>query len=695
MANAYGGEREIDSLKQALADPQNVHKVQTLNELTWEYLYNDLGKARLYGQQAYELANADTDLQDFGDSRMRLGSICILENNPHAAIPLFKEAIDIRFQLLAETPSEEALVATIRLAGAYDNLAISQDMTGDYEGSAQSNAQAVKLLYKYKDDPSITLTIAKFLNNRANALQKQKELELALVVCDSAQRILKGLDKVGYVQLSRNLLIEAQINIDINQCDIAQVKLNEAADLLSQIDSEEYFLLQLALKEGIVARCQGRVEEAISRLSGLYPQAEELGQMDILLTINSQLIEVYMLQNESDSVRKYLSRQKDLHQESNDPLLAARNYLNLIELELRDENTEEVQKLFLELNDIWGNHLPINYRNRYATFKAKYFQLIGNYMDAYKYSKLSQSLIDTLFDHNQKAQQYGQMKVQHNHIQAEKETQSRIDLLIMISLSIVIALLSLTILFMRRSFKERSRALSALNQQTRLEQKVDTLIKENEISSLNSLLQGQEKERERIGRELHDGVGATLSTVKLYINGINDQMNLVTQEKNMKINAANQLIDNALQEVRSISYNLSKGMLAKLGLKEALYNFGQIIQSVEQADIKITARNISRIENGEVELMIYRNIQELVGNAIKHGKANKIQIAVTQFDDIINIIVEDNGNGFDYTGIKKEKKGGIGLFNMEHTIKAMGGSFEVNSSPGMWTTVSIDVPIKD
>ncbi|MEL6699999.1 MAG: sensor histidine kinase [Bacteroidota bacterium] len=255
---------------------------------------------------------------------------------------------------------------------------------------------------------------------------------------------------------------------------------------------------------------------------------------------------------------------------------------------------------------------------------------------------------------------------------------------------------------MRRSYKERNRALGAkikeeeaIQQQTRLEQKVDTLIKENEISSLNSLLQGQEKERERIGRELHDGVVATLSTVKLYINGVNDQMNLVAKETNSKIMAANQLIDSALEEVRSISHNLSKGMLAKLGLRDALQNFGDTIQNAGQAEIDIKVHDMDERYYVETELMIYRNIQELVGNAIKHGGAKKIEVGITRHDDIINVTVQDDGGGFDYEEIKSRREGGIGLFNMERAVTTLGGTFHVDSSQGVGTTIIMDIPIKN
>ncbi|MEL6135515.1 MAG: sensor histidine kinase, partial [Bacteroidota bacterium] len=327
------------------------------------------------------------------------------------------------------------------------------------------------------------------------------------------------------------------------------------------------------------------------------------------------------------------------------------------------------------------------------SLKAKYLQMIGNYKEAYRYSKLSQLLSDSLFSENAKARSYDRVKAERDRIKVEKDTQKKIDLLIMLSLGIAVILMSLTMVFMYRSFKERSRAIGALHQQEFLEQKVDNLIQENEISSLNSLLQGQEKERERIGRELHDSVVSTLSTVKLYIKGAEQQINLVAKDANAKITAANQLIDTAMDEVRSISHNLSQGMLAKLGLKEALHNFATIMKDAEEAEVEVVVHGMDDKGDGQLELMIYRNIQELVGNAMKHGEAKKIEIGVTRVDDLVNVFVQDNGKGFDYEQIKANKTGGIGLHGMARKVTLLGGTFEVDSAPGKGTTILMDIPL--
>ncbi|MEL6697902.1 MAG: hypothetical protein AAFP89_16790, partial [Bacteroidota bacterium] len=95
------GEREIDSLKLELHNPQNGNVVQTLNELAWEYMYENLDSAHVYALQAIELSNQNQGkLQDYGDARMRLGSVYILQNDPKEAIPKFKEAAAVRTQLL-------------------------------------------------------------------------------------------------------------------------------------------------------------------------------------------------------------------------------------------------------------------------------------------------------------------------------------------------------------------------------------------------------------------------------------------------------------------------------------------------------------------------------------------------------------------------------------------------------------------
>jgi len=694
ISTLQAGDLEIDSLKKDLENPEIVYKVGVLNELAWEYLDRDLREAHLYAQRAVDLADRNINLKDYGDSRMRLGSVLIKQEKAEKAIPLFEEAVEVRRQLRARAQTDDQFYAAINLAGAYDNLAIAYSMNLDFQNSVRNEALAIELLKPHQDIPAVSYMIASFYNNRADGFQKYDRFVEALAACDSAKILLQNLDASADFERGRNLLIDAQIHMDLAQCDDAKSKLDQAAPLLHQYPEEEFYILHLTVKEGIVAKCEGKIVEALEKLYGVYPKAKQLGQTDIIHTINDQLIEIYLQLNEKDSVRKILARYGSLSLSDSDKLNVTNNYLNLIELSLAEEDTTQAVELFGQIEDVIQRDIPVAFKNRYALLKSKYYHMKGNFVEAYKYSSLSKKFSDTLFSDNFKAQDYNRAIEDRDRIQAEKETQSRIDFLIMLSLAIVVILLALSILFMNRSFKERNRALGAITQQTRLEQKVDTLIKENEISSLNSLIQGQEKERERIGRELHDGVVATLSTVKLYINGINDHMNLVAKETNSKIVAANQLIDSALEEVRSISHNLSKGMLTKLGLKDALHNFGDIIQNAGQAEIAINVYDMDERAHVETELMIYRNIQELVGNAIKHGGASKIEIGVTKYDESINVIVQDDGRGFDYESIKKEGKGGIGLYNMEQTIVNLKGQFDVDSSPGTGTTIIMEIPIK-
>ncbi|MEL6134880.1 MAG: hypothetical protein AAFR59_16085, partial [Bacteroidota bacterium] len=278
--------------------------------MAWEYLEQDLQEAHFYAQRAHDLADKTKSLKDYGDACMRLGAVFIRQSLHQKAIPLFEEAIQARTQLLSEaTDEEEKFYAEINLAGAYENLALAQYIEGDFIESSQNTVQAIALLKSNREVPEVAYKIASFYNNRADVLQMQQKLDLALIACDSAKAFLKGLDQWADFERGRNLLIEAQIQMDFSQCGIAKDRLKQAEEYLAPYSEEAYYLLQLAVKEGIVAKCEGKIAEALDKLNKVYPQAKEIGQTDIIQTVNSQLIEIYLQLNETDSARSILNRQ--------------------------------------------------------------------------------------------------------------------------------------------------------------------------------------------------------------------------------------------------------------------------------------------------------------------------------------------------------------------------------------------------
>ena len=217
--------------------------------------------------------------------------------------------------------------------------------------------------------------------------------------------------------------------------------------------------------------------------------------------------------------------------------------------------------------------------------------------------------------------------------------------------------------------------------------KVLDLVKKQEVDSINSYMEGQEKERGRIASELHDRLGSLLSTVKLHFSSFEADME-GSKESKEGFSFALDLLDNSVQEVRTISHNLSKGILTNFGLSGAIENLRDAINTAGRIQVKYINIGDSSGISPEVEIEVFRIIQELITNAIKHSQSDKIFIQQINDSNTMNITVEDQGVGFDITKLKGK---GIGLDNLRYRAENIGAIYHYETAIGQGTSVSIEI----
>jgi len=248
-------------------------------------------------------------------------------------------------------------------------------------------------------------------------------------------------------------------------------------------------------------------------------------------------------------------------------------------------------------------------------------------------------------------------------------------------LGVIIALL------IHRNTKRKQRIAE---QEKELEiQKTEKILKEKEIETINAMVSGQEKERQRLAGELHDNLGSTLATVRMQVENLERNLEKVDNPKAL-LSKTNTLINEAYEKVRTISHEKNAGMLAKDGLLPALRKLARSVSN-NNLSVQIQDFGLENRFSNESEITIFRIIQELVTNALKHANASEISIALTQHESELNIMVEDNGQGFKVGKLVSNE--GMGLGSIERRVEHLEGSMEVDSSPGNGTNVIIDIPL--
>ncbi len=214
------------------------------------------------------------------------------------------------------------------------------------------------------------------------------------------------------------------------------------------------------------------------------------------------------------------------------------------------------------------------------------------------------------------------------------------------------------------------------------------LLQEQEIGRLHAIVQGEEKERSRLGRELHDGIGGMLASVRLNLGVVKQEYH--TTDPVQKLEHIMDMLRDMATEIRKTAHNLMPDVLTRHSLGKALTMYCEDINQSGILNIELQLQgNPEPLDKG-TELMLYRIIQELIQNIIKHAQATQTFVHIWQHDKKLSITVEDNGEGFDAA----TDSNGYGMQNLDFRIRALQGTVSFVSARGKGTTVYIDFELE-
>lgn len=210
-----------------------------------------------------------------------------------------------------------------------------------------------------------------------------------------------------------------------------------------------------------------------------------------------------------------------------------------------------------------------------------------------------------------------------------------------------------------------------------------------EDAKKEALIIGQEMERRRLAQELHDGIGQAISTIGLNLNALEPEL----ENYNLRFKAIYTDIkiklDNTFDEIRAISKNLSPKILEDYGLAKALEFLGETIDKSTKVELNLSLHGDLKNLDNKISLSIYRIVQELISNAIRHAKPKNINLYVTRSSHNILVIVEDDGIGFD----PEKLTTGLGISNLKSRLELLKGQFNIDSSTQGGTSISINIPL--
>jgi signal transduction histidine kinase len=226
---------------------------------------------------------------------------------------------------------------------------------------------------------------------------------------------------------------------------------------------------------------------------------------------------------------------------------------------------------------------------------------------------------------------------------------------------------------------------SRARQKERLQaEQIKSLKQENTISILKGVVQGEEKERGRIARELHDGIGGTLSAAMMRMMSIRHE-----KEEIASVPAyieAMDLLQEMGDEIRKTAHNLMPEVLLKQSLPDAIRTYCNFVEKSKTLHVDFQSYGAFDQITQKNKLHIYRIVQEMLKNITEHANATHALLQLQVNEQLLTITVEDNGSGFNTGDINK----GIGLHNLQTRVDSMSGQFTIESAPGKGTSVYIE-----
>lgn len=222
-------------------------------------------------------------------------------------------------------------------------------------------------------------------------------------------------------------------------------------------------------------------------------------------------------------------------------------------------------------------------------------------------------------------------------------------------------------------------SLSFIKRIFNVQKKYEALKEKSEAHLLSAVMRAEEKQREKFARELHDGLGPLLSMVKMSLSSL--AYNPSGPQSKKVLQNSEKLIDDSISTVKELSNKLNPHIIKSFGVHKAILSFANMLNLDEKISFKYTNTTNNKRFPLEKEVAVYRIICELITNTLKHAEANCIFLDISTSDHNLHIKYMDDGKGFDYDSVMREKKG-WGLTNILSRIKSERGKWYIHTKPG-------------
>ncbi len=647
----------LKSGKKVINTTNKKEKVDSLYDLAWEYLYIDRQKAKSYAKQMLEISEEINYTLGKINSLNILGTILFDEDHGQA-LDCFEEQLKLAKQ-------EDFIYG---IARSYHQLA---RLAYEYDDFATAHKHCKKAI-NYYEKPKYDNIINQVYSLQVSLFSEENQLDSAILL---SEKVLIRIEN-DY----NNPITRASIKINLGRVNL---KLKQYAQTHRLFTSAASIYKSEGNNEGLATAYNnlGMLYQEIDsseRAKSFFQeciQTEKNGKF-ISVTPNAFLNLGIIFLNENKLLTA-LQHFKDAEKNKVSTIDSATIYFNIGEVYFKQNQPNIAIKYYLKA-------LNIAERIDYKNLKEDVFRALAV---AYKENENLDSSIVFYEEYNslndERNDDFFKVFDIKTTLEREKIIQAKQEKQQLIILGLFICLIMLY-LIMRYRNKKQLAEKNVLEKQ----QKITHLITNFENRFTSAKMEWQDKERTRVAADLHDRLGSMLSTIKLYFKTIDEKIDVLGETK-IQYNKANILLDDACEEVRKIAHGMQSNVLKHFGLVAQITKLAETINDTQQLKIDVNIFGLDDRIDSKKEENIYRIIQETVTNALKHANAKRLSINLTKRSQTLNIIIEDDGKGFDPDKVST----GSGLQNIAARVYKLGGEIDFDTGIGAGTTIIIDIDL--
>ncbi len=558
-----------------------------------------------------------------------------------------------------------------------------------YQAEYDSMLYYSKLVLEMATAKNDTFNIGVSLFNIGEAYKFKSDYENGIEYTLRGVAMLQGR---GYTNIESNLYGGLQgTYLMLKQYDKATeygLKSVEAARKIADKNSLVSSLANLAngyIEMKKIAEAKATYNEAISI-------AREISNKSVEAMCYEGMADIALQEGRYEDIKLYGEKALALHTEVQNGygIVAANQALALYHLYKKDFIPAEnyAQKALVMARE--EQHLEAE-AEVLATLSAISFSK-GDFANGMRYGNESRAITEKIFTESV-AQKDAQMRVKYEtekkdaQLKLQQATIKQKSTLNYILIGSAAAILVISLLSYR----------NYRNRQKLQQQRINELETEKQLMATEAVLKGEEQERTRLAKDLHDGLGGMLSGIKYSLNTMKGNL-VMTPENAQAFERSMDMLDSSIKEMRRVAHNMMPEALVKFGLDAALRDFCNDINQSGALKVSYQSIGLADIDIDQTSaITVYRIVQELLNNTMKHSSAGSAIVQVSMTGGLLSVTVEDDGKGFDTTILRQAKARpddqvgrGIGWANIQNRVEFLKGKIDVSSEPGKGTSVHIE-----